>query len=234
MKRWCAALALAACSAWAQATPWWTAYGEPALDQVMQAAPAADGAAQQERVQRWIVARVQQARIVLAEQLLQAARAEQALLMNAEPGPARDPALAAVGQRIEQTEGSLATLQRLRDHHLQALSAQTGIPAPELARALVSAGLRVLPQVDGTPRGPDAEAAALAALARETARLQQLQQARQLELKAQQTRERAGDGDPVTTLQTMQQLVLDTDRVAVSAGRLALAWSEWLPRGSAD
>jgi len=229
MKRILAALAALTMSLAAHAAPWWSAFGEPALDGVMQAAGDVDDTAQLALVQSWIVARVQQSRLTLVRQLLQAARAEQALLMNAEPGPARDPALAAVGQRIEQAEAALDQLVSERNQHLLAMAATAHLDPNELAKRLAGTSGPAVPLVAAPAPGADDNGPTLAALAREAARLQQLQRARELEFQARQARERAGDSNQVATLQTWQQLMLDTDRTTVAAGKLALAWAQWLP-----
>lgn len=229
MKQILAALAALTMSLAAHAAPWWSAFDEPVLDDVMQAAGRVDDAAQLALVQSWIVARVQQSRLVLVRQLLEAARAEQALLMNAEPGPTRDPALAAVGQRVAEAEAVIDELTRERNQHLLALAAGAHIEPNELARRLAKAATRAVPLVEAPAPGAGDNGPTLAALAREAARLQQLQRARELEFQARQARERAGDSDQVATLQVWQQLMLDTDRTTVAAGKLALAWAQWLP-----
>ena len=226
--------ALMACSAGhAAEAPWWAAYADPALDQMMHGARSAEPAAQQMLVQAWIVARVQRTRLALVQQLLGAARAEQALLMNAESSPERDSALAGIAHRVEQVEQRIATLEKDRDERTGALARQTGVPAEDLQRWLEPGSGSAVPQVAvSLPADEgDEDGRRLAAQARETQRLRQLQQARQYELQAHQVREQAGAGDRLRTLETFQQLMLDTDRVAVSAGELALAWSQWLPAG---
>lgn len=224
------ALALAA-SAHAADAPWWSAYGDPALDQLMHAARGQAPAAQQALVQGWIVARVQRTRLALAQQLLGAARAEQALLMDAEPGAERDGALKAIARRVEQAEQRIDALGRDRDERTAALSRLTGVPADDLLRWLEPAAGHTVPQVAVSLPADDEEGEGrqLARQARETQRLRQLLQARRYELQAHQVREEAGAGDRLRTLETFQQLMLDTDRVAVSAGELALAWAQWLP-----
>lgn len=233
-RRWHAAplAALLLCAA-AQAgeAPWWAAYADPALDQLMHGASAADPAAQQALVQDWIVARVQRTRLALVRQLLAAARAEQALLMNAEPGPGRDDALATLARRVEQAEQRIAALERDGEQRTDDLARQTGVPPADLLRWLQPVSGSPLPQVSAAvPADPgDEDSRRLATQARETQRLRQLQQARQYELQAHQVREQAGAGDRLRALETFQLLMVDTDRVAVAAGELALAWAQWLP-----
>lgn len=233
MKRWLAALALlAAAGAWAQTAPWWAAFREPALDPLLQATRGAPPQAQQALVQGWLVLRTDHSRLALASRLLGAARAEQALLMNAEPGAERDRALAEVAHRLEAFEQAAAALEAERDRVLHELAQRSGLAPLELLRWADAAGPRAVPAVDQPPPGGEAlapEARQVAEQAVMAERLHWLLQARQFELQAAQARERAGAAGELETLQALQRLMIDSDRLATAQGRLALAWAGWLP-----
>lgn len=231
-----AALVVGTSGAWAQAGPWWAAFREPALDPLLQAARSAPPAAQQALVQAWLVLRTDHSRLALAGRLLGAARAEQALLMNAEPGAERDRALAGIARRLEAFEHAATELEAERDRVLGDLSRRSGIAPAEQLRWAEGAGARPVPAVDqAPPNGEDlapqarqvAEQAALAD------RMHRLLQARQFEVQAAQARERAGAGGELETLQALQRLMIDSDRLATARGRLALAWAGWLPAAAA-
>lgn len=225
-------LALAPAGAQAQGTPWWAAFREPALDPLLQGTRGAPPPAQVALVQGWLVLRTDHSRLAMASRLLDATKAEQALLMNAEPGGERDRALADVARRLEAFEAAATGLQGERDRVLHELSQRSGLAPAELLRWADGAGARAVPAVDSVPpNGEDLapEARQVAEQAVLAERLQWLLQARQFELQAAQARERAGAGDELQTLQALQRLMIDSDRLATARGRLALAWASWLP-----
>jgi len=234
-RRLLAALLLGSSASVFAGTPWWAAFADPTLDQLMQNAAPADAAAQQALVENYIVARVDHTRGLLATRLLQAARDEEALLMNADPSQQRDTALAAVSRRLEQIEGNASQIALERDKVTAELALRCGsTPADLVALLTPTQGRPVLPRVDAPlPSGPavenDTRRQHLAEQHEDVQRRSQLLEARRLEMKAHETRERAGAGDPVGALETYQQMVLDSDRLALASGRLALAWAQWLP-----
>lgn len=238
MKRALSLLALLAATAgaWAQAGPWWAAFREPALDPLLQTARSAPPEAQRALVQGWLVLRTDHSRLALAGRLLGAARAEQALLMNAEPGAERDRALVEIARRLEAFEQAAAQLEGERDRVLRELSQRSGVAPAELLRWAEGAGTRPVPGVDqAPPNGEDLapEARQVAEQAALADRMHWLLQARQFEVQAAQARERAGAGGELETLQALQRLMIDSDRLATARGRLALAWAGWLPNAAA-
>ena len=217
-------------AAFAAGSAWWSAFSDPALDRLMQLAAPADGAAEQALVETYIVARVDQTRSLLAARLLQAARNEEALLMNADPGEQRDAALGAVARRLQQIEGTARQIADERDAVSADLARRCHVDAAQVA-ALFGQAAGLLPKVDA-PLPADAADQRRQRLADQLADVQrrsQLLEARRLEMQAHETRQRAGEGDPLQALETYQQLVLDSDRLALATGRLALSWAQWLP-----
>jgi len=222
----------------AKPAPWWSAFDDPVLVSLMQATPQRTPDAEQALVQDYIVARVGIVRMMLADGLARAAREEQALLMNAAADAPRDAALSAVGRRLEVIERTAATIEAERDKSLATLAARSGIEDAKLRGLLAPAsGRRALPSVAAAPpQAAPASAAAglaqqLADLGEEARRVdvtEQLVQTRRMELQAHQTRQRLGAENPIGTLQAYQQFVVDSDQLAMAAGRLALAWSVWL------
>jgi len=226
-----AAAALAAGHAVA-AEPWWSAFADSTLDQLMHGAAPADTAGEQALVETYIVARVDHARALLASRLLQAAREEEALLMDEPPGETRNAALADVARRLETFEGTAGAIASERSAVTADLARRSGIAPDKLTGLLQpSQAHQLLPRVDAPPPpGPgDERRQRVAAQAEDFERHSALLQARRLEMQAHEARQRAGKGDPLQALETYQQLVLESDGLALAGGRLALAWAQWLP-----
>jgi hypothetical protein len=120
---------------------WWAAFGEAPLNQLMShAGPAPGHTAQNELVQAYVLMRVQQVRLGLATQLLQALQAERELLRGQSPTRDVGQAMAVVDQRITYAEGLVANFTQLRNTAAQQLS-QRAARDPEGVRAAVSAAL---------------------------------------------------------------------------------------------
>lgn len=133
-------------SASTAAPGWWAAYGEPALDQLMAQPGLAPGrAAQAELVQAYVLMRVQQVRLGLATQLLQALQTERELLRRQSPTREVGQAVAAVEQRIGFAEGLQANFAQVRDaaagRLLQLAHSTQAAPGGDTVRSAVRAAL---------------------------------------------------------------------------------------------
>jgi hypothetical protein len=128
----------------ASAPAWWAAFGEAPLDQLMAQAGAAPGhTARNELVQSYVLMRVQQVRLGLATELLQALQAERDLLRGQSPTREVGQAVAVVDQRLNYAAGLVANFTQLRDAaagHLVQLAAQDDLVVRDAVRAALSQG----------------------------------------------------------------------------------------------
>lgn len=123
------------------APAWWSAYGEAPLDRLMTQGLAVPGrTAQNELVQSYVLMRVQQVRLGLVRQLLQALQAERELLRRQSPTREVAQALAVVEQRLGYAEGLVANFVQLRDTAAQQLVQRAAQDTEEL-RSTVRAAL---------------------------------------------------------------------------------------------
>ncbi len=98
------------------AAAWWAAFGEAPLDQLMAQSGSAPGnAAQNDLVQSYVLMRVQQVRLGLATQLMQALQTERDLLRGQSPTREVAQAVALVDKRIDYAQGLVANFSQLRD-----------------------------------------------------------------------------------------------------------------------
>ncbi len=221
---------------------WWAAFADPVLDNVMQAAAPVTPAAQQQVVESYIVARLGQVRVLLAQALLQSAGHQQAVLMNAPVDQQRQAMLAALARRLESMEATAEAIAAGRDEGLAALSQASGLAPGQLSALLAPVRDKaVMPAVKAQP--PSAAgvsvlradvAQRLQLLAEQDKQVQrsgQIVATRQMELQAHQTREELGAEDEFGTLEAYQQFVVESDELAKATGRLALAWALWLQGG---
>jgi hypothetical protein len=130
---------------------WWAAYGEAPLDRLMvstaQGAAAPGRAAQNELVQAYVLMRVQQVRLGLATQLLQALQAERELLRRQSPTRDVAQALSTVDQRTAYAEGLVANFVQLRDTAAQRLVHKAAQDGDELRNTVrVALGQDSLPE----------------------------------------------------------------------------------------
>ena len=217
--------------------PWWSAFGDRQLDTLMRAANAATPAAEQAVVEGYVEARLGQVRALLATTLVRTAHRQQALLMDAPAGERRNAALAEIAHRIEAIEATAEAITGERDEGLAELARLSGVGLPRLQPLVAPAeGRALLPSVDAPV--PQASAMIrteqagrlrdLAASARRVERAQQLVQTRRVEMQAHQARQQLGAEDEFGTLEAYQQFLVETDRLALASGQLALAWAQWL------
>jgi hypothetical protein len=232
-------LFVAAAHAGTGAAPWWSAFADPVLDTVMQAAAPATADAEQAVVDSYIDARLGQVRTLLATQLVGAASHQQAVLMNAPIDEQRQAGLAALARRIESFENTAAAINHERDKTVAVLVQRTGLAparlqgllAPVNEQAILPGVKAPVPQTGSVSVLRNDLAQRLQVLGEQTHRVSQLEQlvgSRKLELQAHQTREQIGAENELGALEAYQQFVVDSDQLAQATGRLAVAWAQWL------
>lgn len=124
----------------AAAAPWWAAYGEAPLNQLMAQGQSVPGhGAQNELVQSYVLMRVQQVRLGLATQLLQALHTERELLRRQSPTRETGQAVAVVDQRISYAEGLVNNFVQVRDAAAQRLVQQAAQDNEGVRRAVMAA-----------------------------------------------------------------------------------------------
>ena len=126
------------------ATPdWWSAFGEAPLDQLLAqpgpARSALSAAAQNELVQAYVLMRVQQVRLGLSAQLLQALQTERELLRRQSPTRDVAQAVAVVDQRISYAQGLVVNFTQLRDAAAGQLVQRTAHDAATVRSAVQAA-----------------------------------------------------------------------------------------------
>lgn len=119
---------------------WWSAYGEAPLDQLMAQARMAPGhSAESELVQAYVLMRVQQVRLGLATQLLQALQAEREVLRGQSPTREVGQAVAQVDQRMAYAEGLVANFTQLRNAATRELVQRAAQDSEDLRQAVMAA-----------------------------------------------------------------------------------------------
>jgi hypothetical protein len=228
------------CSLEPFANAWWTSFNDSALNLLHALATqrSSDACTQVVLTAAYVQLRVLSVRLMVLESMLATANRQTALVGG---GSAQsDSARELLSQRIENTAGQIRVARMLRQHFVQVLAQQTGLQEEQMVLMLApvlreqslprfSIQLPAHAVTEARTETTDAAGQRLRGLSERSraANVQaQLVDNRRAELELTRQRQHNGQASELESSERYFMMLVDTDRLAILHGDLALAWIE--------